>query len=106
MEAMECPHCGALVPSHRSCCANCGSDLETGWMDSEQIDYNSLDLPEDDLPPRSDNDRGKAMSRSVAILLALFIAAPLSFYLFDNTLQVLAVWLILGLLMGIRRSPN
>ena len=75
-------------------------------MNPEQIDYNSLDLPEDDLPHPSDNDRGKVMSRSVAILLALFIAAPLSFYLFDNTLQIVAVWIILGLLMGIRRSPN
>ena len=106
MESMECPHCGALVPSHRICCAGCGSDLETGWMDPEQIDYKSIDLPEDELPSTPDNEPGQAISQSVVVLLALFIAAPLSFFMFDNIAQIVGVWVILGLLMGIKKSRD
>ena len=44
MGPMECPHCGALVPSRRICCASCGSDLETGWKDAQEIDYSSYPM--------------------------------------------------------------
>ena len=104
MESMECPHCGAPVPAQRICCASCGSDLETGWKDAGEIDYRSIELPEDHLPIESTSESSKARMRSIGILLAFFIAAPLSLFLFDNPLRVLMVWLVLGLLMGVRKT--
>jgi hypothetical protein len=41
-----CPHCGAQVDIRASSCRECGSDASTGWQDSEEVDYQSLDLPE------------------------------------------------------------
>ena len=106
MGPMECPHCGALVPSRRICCASCGSDLETGWKDAQEIDYSSVDLPDEELASEADPEIHQAKIRSVGILLAFFIAAPLSLFLFDNTMQVLVVWLVLGLLLGIHKTRS
>lgn len=104
MESMECPHCGAPVPAQRICCASCGSDIETGWRDSQEIDYSSIELPDDSLPSESTTEIQKARLRSIGILLAFFIAAPLSLFLFESPLRVLLAWLVLGLLLGVRRS--
>jgi uncharacterized membrane protein YvbJ len=41
-----CPHCGAQVDIGSASCRECGSDAATGWQDSEEVDYQSLDLPE------------------------------------------------------------
>ena len=41
-----CPHCGAEVKAGAAVCRECGSDAGTGWQSSEEIDYQSLDLPE------------------------------------------------------------
>jgi hypothetical protein len=41
-----CPHCGAQVDIGSPSCRECGSDAATGWQDSEEVDYQSLDLPE------------------------------------------------------------
>ena len=41
-----CPHCGASFPEGRLACPECGSDAETGWKSSEEIDYLSVELPE------------------------------------------------------------
>ncbi len=49
-EPFECPHCGAPVPKGRLACPECGSDAQTGWQSSEEIDYQSVELPEDLLP--------------------------------------------------------
>ncbi len=46
----ECPHCGAPVPTGRLACPECGSDAGTGWQSSEEIDYQSVELPEDHEP--------------------------------------------------------
>ena len=46
-EPFECPHCGAPVPGGRLACPECGSDAQTGWQSSEEIDYQSVELPED-----------------------------------------------------------
>ena len=46
-EPFECPHCGAPVPRGRLACPECGSDAQTGWQSSEEIDYQSVELPED-----------------------------------------------------------
>ena len=49
----ECPQCGATFRAGRLACPECGSDAETGWKDAEDIDYESIDLPERyDAPPR------------------------------------------------------
>ncbi len=45
-EIFECPHCGADVPIGSAACKECGSDTDTGWQSQEEIDYQSLDLPE------------------------------------------------------------
>ncbi len=54
-ELVECPHCGAQFPAGRLACPECGSDAETGWKDAEEIDYQSIELPDDEAPrePRS-----------------------------------------------------
>lgn len=44
----ECPHCGAPVREGRLACPECGSDADTGWQSSEEIDYQSVDLPDED----------------------------------------------------------
>ena len=46
----ECPHCGAPVATGRLACPECGSDAGTGWQSSEEIDYQSVELPEDHEP--------------------------------------------------------
>jgi len=41
-----CPHCGAEVRQGARVCRECGSDADTGWQGDEEIDYQSLDLPQ------------------------------------------------------------
>lgn len=41
-----CPHCGAEVKQGAKVCRECGSDADTGWQSEEEIDYQSLDLPQ------------------------------------------------------------
>jgi hypothetical protein len=45
-EFFECQHCGADVAIGAKVCKECGSDASTGWQSSEEVDYQSLDLPE------------------------------------------------------------
>lgn len=47
-ELFECPNCGADVPVGAAACRECGSDARTGWQSSEEIEYQSLELPEND----------------------------------------------------------
>ena len=42
----ECPNCGAAVRVGSAVCRECGSDANTGWQSDEEVDYQSLDLPE------------------------------------------------------------
>jgi uncharacterized membrane protein YvbJ len=44
--SFACPHCGADVAQGAAACRECGSDASTGWQDQEEIDYQSLDLPQ------------------------------------------------------------
>jgi len=48
-EADECPNCGAAFPAGRPACPECGSDRETGWLSGEEIDYQAVPLPEDEI---------------------------------------------------------
>ena len=41
-----CPNCGAEVRRGKLACPECGSDAETGWKDSEEIDYQSVEIPD------------------------------------------------------------
>ena len=43
-----CPHCGEPLADDAVACRECGSDADTGW--SDDIDYQSVELPED--PPQ------------------------------------------------------
>ena len=45
-ERFPCPHCGADVLVGAKVCRECGSDADTGWQSQEEIDYQSLDLPQ------------------------------------------------------------
>ena len=45
-ELLACPHCGADVAVGAKVCRECGSDATAGWQTEEEVDYQSLDLPE------------------------------------------------------------
>ena len=89
-----CPHCGELIDSSAQFCTNCGSDDETGW--NSDIDYYSVDLPEDDLiheetevePPPA---RGVHWPGVVLILLAVscFLWAGFSAYAWGALLPLI-----------------
>ena len=59
--AFECPHCGAAVPARAKVCRECGSDAGTGWLDGDEIDYQSLDIPHGYGP---NDDGGAAAERA------------------------------------------
>jgi hypothetical protein len=44
--AAECPQCGATFPAGRRACPSCGSDAETGWKSGDEVEYQSLDVPD------------------------------------------------------------
>ena len=41
-----CPNCGAQFRAGRLACPECGSDANTGWRDAEDIDYQSVEIPD------------------------------------------------------------
>lgn len=43
----SCPECGAEFPAGRLACPECGSDAETGWKDEDEVQYQSVDLPDE-----------------------------------------------------------
>jgi predicted ATP-dependent serine protease len=45
-EFFVCPHCGAEVAVTAKVCRECGSDADTGWQSTEEVEYQSLDLPQ------------------------------------------------------------
>ncbi|MFT4516027.1 MAG: putative nucleic acid-binding Zn ribbon protein [Planctomycetota bacterium] len=68
----ECPNCGAAVKAGKKVCRECGSDDATGWMSSEEIDYQSIDIPDGYGPETQlEQDRGRTWVTFVAILLAV-----------------------------------
>ncbi|HIE71240.1 MAG TPA: hypothetical protein EYP98_14310 [Planctomycetes bacterium] len=72
-KTFECPNCGADVPVGKKGCRECGSDASTGWMDSEEIDYQSIDIP-DGYGPTDEVKQGVGRTQLVAVLLLLLIA--------------------------------
>lgn len=83
-ETFECPNCGADVYVGAKVCRECGSDASTGWRSSEEVDYQSIDIP-DGYGPDDDDDAGgvkgdfaflgKDMVRILALVLALVVVA-------------------------------
>ncbi|MBL8736853.1 MAG: hypothetical protein JNL12_10530 [Planctomycetes bacterium] len=79
-ETFVCPHCGADVAVSAKVCRECGSDADTGWQSTEEVEYQSLDLPQgyrDDaahesnaLPP---SRRSKFFLLVVLVMLVLFV---------------------------------
>ena len=41
-----CDHCGETLSATAIACPECGSDAQTGWADEEEIQYQSVDLPD------------------------------------------------------------
>lgn len=86
-EIFECPHCGADVPIGSKVCRECGSDASTGWQDGEEIDYQSLDLPDgyaagDDHPGGPVSERRKLWIAITALVLVVVLFAVWSGLLF------------------------
>ena len=71
-----CPHCGASFPRGRLACPECGSDESTGWKSQEEIDYESVEIP-DHWP--EEPVRGGPLPRW--LLLAAAVAALIAFAL-------------------------
>lgn len=79
-EMFECPNCGADVALGAKACRECGSDASTGWQSAEEIDYQSLELP-DGYTERGDEPSGPGSGRNrrwlvvTALVLAALLAA-------------------------------
>ncbi|MCK5941397.1 MAG: hypothetical protein KAI24_05455 [Planctomycetes bacterium] len=75
-ETFECPNCGAEVAVGRKACRECGSDDLTGWQSSEEIDYQSIDIPDGYGPDdEAESPRGRPLVFTiVAIVLAVAFA--------------------------------
>ncbi len=92
-----CPHCGASLPPRAVACRECGSDFETGW--SDEIDYYSVELPEDELKPA---ERGPFF-KIVALICVLPLLGSAVYLIFGSlTSAVLLVLLAGSLLYGVK----
>ncbi|MFK7743028.1 MAG: hypothetical protein AB8H80_22130 [Planctomycetota bacterium] len=76
-ETFPCPHCGAEVVVGKSVCRSCGSDDFTGWQSSEEIDYQSIDIPDglgpNDLDGPSGTKQDGQRSPGVAIVAVVLV---------------------------------
>jgi tRNA(Ile2) C34 agmatinyltransferase TiaS len=83
MEAMtaelECPHCGASFKKGRLACPECGSDARTGWASQDEIDYQSVEIPDFYEDPESAG-RGLTKAGLIAAVLALLGAVTLALF--------------------------
>lgn len=73
-----CPHCGSHFKAGRPACPDCGSDASTGWRDPEDLDYLSVELPDDLQDPVRG---GKGLGWPARILIGLMIAAMIALVL-------------------------
>ena len=71
----ECPHCGAVIAAGRLACPECGSDASTGWKSAEEIDYQAVELPDDESDPRA---RSRGMLWLMVLLVIAFVIAVVS----------------------------
>jgi hypothetical protein len=70
---VACPHCGHTFPAGRLSCPECGSDAETGWKSPEEIDYESVELPEWDEGPGAEGEVRRAGRLGLVLLLVLVL---------------------------------
>lgn len=71
----ECPNCGAEFRAGRLACPECGSDAATGWRSGEDIEYESLELPERDDAPVAPRALSKRFMLIAAVLALAGFAA-------------------------------
>lgn len=69
MSLATCPECGAQFRAGRLACPECGSDAETGWKDEEEVQYQSVELPEEGLP--GEKTGGGSRYVTLAVILAI-----------------------------------
>lgn len=69
-----CPECGAVFPHGRLACPECGSDAETGWKNEEEIQYQSVEIP-DGWPPEAPTGRGIPWMMIAAVLALIGMLA-------------------------------
>ncbi len=74
----HCPECGAEFPAGKLACPECGSDAETGWKSSDEIDYQSIEIP-DAWPPPDQLPRPTIRWSYIAAVLALLAMIALVF---------------------------
>jgi hypothetical protein len=74
----ECPHCGESFRAGRAACPHCGSDARTGWADAEEIEYQSVEIPDYYQDPAAPRLRPRIwMSILIFLGTALALAAML-----------------------------
>ncbi len=69
-----CPHCGGIVRRGADFCPHCGSDSATGWADAEEIDYQSVEIPDfldDEEAPAGSRISWKAVLFGLGLILVL-----------------------------------
>ncbi len=74
--SFECPNCGAEVKAGKKVCRECGSDDTTGWMSSEEIDYQSIDIPDGYGPaeePASNSTPKWVSNVAIALLIVMLL---------------------------------
>jgi hypothetical protein len=99
MELQDCPHCGSPVESSSICCKACGSDVETGWGDPAEIDYQSIALPEEDSNPVAPLEvvRDRRRRIGLALLGGLAVGGLVASNLLPT--EALLIWLVIGLFL-------
>ncbi len=76
-DCVTCPECGAEFRESRLACPECGSDAETGWKDEAEVQYQSVELPDEEwrmepgTPPESSSNRWFWIAAILAILAML-----------------------------------
>jgi uncharacterized membrane protein YvbJ len=81
--SFECPNCGAEVAANARACRECGSDANTGWKDGDELDYQSVEIPDgyggefDAKPARSALLSPRAVAIVALIVAVAFILAVL-----------------------------
>ena len=70
---LVCPNCGHTFPADRLSCPECGSDAETGWKPPDEIEYQSVELPERDEEPREKNNAAATVRVGLVLLLILVL---------------------------------
>jgi hypothetical protein len=81
-QGFPCPHCGALVPVGAVACRECGSDADTGWQSDEEVDYQSLDLPQgwSTDPDHPSRLQGRPRSSNLVVVVSLVLVVLLAYW--------------------------